>query len=537
MCVWSSEVILQMDQLADGVHVARHFGKLLFGNADHGDNSNSDTSQQSAAATSTKDLRHHPASPKAAESLRVQRSVTQSTAMKQDRKSTENNNIARQQQVALPAPTEEPSCALTVASFLPVIPVNSMSTTMVKNLLRTRDCSTQTDGTIDVTARSLNAAQTKPDDRNDSAVSAAAKVGACNEHEGYSELLNIHQGNRGDVQQTVTAANVASDQTPDAPLAAGKSASAVGRAHDVSDGAASNSSGQPEENDLVLVVVHGSSTTVPLPSLVKLRKRKHEDASSPNTNSAQSTSAVPPAKVAKLPTVDEAVFKDLKHFADHFKLRRMQLGYTQTKVGRALQEVHGSMFSQTTVCRFENMQLSLANASTLRPVLEEWLAKATPLPGSKNFEPKTDTKSRATDNAGATAMTTTTAAAAAISNPPALIAAADLYAQNERMERESSGSDETPITPAVVASAHSPGESPRKRPPKTTSQERAAIGNKSREALEQIYVHNPKPSSKQIQDIAQDLQLAKGTVRVWFCNRRQRENRMRSIMIKSGMSN
>ena len=44
--------------------------------------------------------------------------------------------------------------------------------------------------------------------------------------------------------------------------------------------------------------------------------------------------------------------------------------------GNSLARVHGSVFSQTTICRFENLQLSFKNACKLRPILEQWLIQA-----------------------------------------------------------------------------------------------------------------------------------------------------------------
>lgn len=35
--------------------------------------------------------------------------------------------------------------------------------------------------------------------------------------------------------------------------------------------------------------------------------------------------------------------------------------------------MHGSEFSQTTICRFENLQLSFKNACTLKTILAKWL--------------------------------------------------------------------------------------------------------------------------------------------------------------------
>jgi hypothetical protein len=44
--------------------------------------------------------------------------------------------------------------------------------------------------------------------------------------------------------------------------------------------------------------------------------------------------------------------------------------------GNSLAKVHGSVFSQTTICRFENLQLSYKNACKLRPILQQWLSDA-----------------------------------------------------------------------------------------------------------------------------------------------------------------
>ena len=45
-------------------------------------------------------------------------------------------------------------------------------------------------------------------------------------------------------------------------------------------------------------------------------------------------------------------------------------------------------------------------------------------------------------------------------------------------------------------------------------------------ALEQNFNKNPKPASQDITHLADSLQLEKEVVRVWFCNRRQKEKRM-----------
>lgn len=45
-------------------------------------------------------------------------------------------------------------------------------------------------------------------------------------------------------------------------------------------------------------------------------------------------------------------------------------------MGEALAAVHGSEFSQTTICRFENLQLSFKNACKLKAILAKWLDEA-----------------------------------------------------------------------------------------------------------------------------------------------------------------
>jgi class 1 POU domain transcription factor len=52
-------------------------------------------------------------------------------------------------------------------------------------------------------------------------------------------------------------------------------------------------------------------------------------------------------------------------------------------VGEALAAVHGSEFSQTTICRFENLQLSFKNACKLKAILSKWLEEAEQVGGTE----------------------------------------------------------------------------------------------------------------------------------------------------------
>uniref|UniRef100_A0A3B3TNK8 POU domain protein n=1 Tax=Poecilia latipinna TaxID=48699 RepID=A0A3B3TNK8_9TELE len=155
------------------------------------------------------------------------------------------------------------------------------------------------------------------------------------------------------------------------------------------------------------------------------------------------------------PPMDSLQIRELEMFANDFKIRRIKLGYTQTNVGEALAAVHGSEFSQTTICRFENLQLSFKNACKLKAILAKWLDEA--------------------ELAGA------------------------LY------------NDKT-------------GMNERKRKRRTT------ISLGAKEALERSFVEKTKPSSQEIARIAKGLHLEKEVVRVWFCNRRQREKRVKTSL-------
>ena len=66
----------------------------------------------------------------------------------------------------------------------------------------------------------------------------------------------------------------------------------------------------------------------------------------------------------------------MEQFAKEFKQRRIKLGYTQGDVGLAMGKMYGNDFSQTTISRFEALNLSFKNMCKLKPLLEKWLEDA-----------------------------------------------------------------------------------------------------------------------------------------------------------------
>ncbi|KAG7255828.1 hypothetical protein CRUP_019494 [Coryphaenoides rupestris] len=140
---------------------------------------------------------------------------------------------------------------------------------------------------------------------------------------------------------------------------------------------------------------------------------------------------------------------DLEQFAKQFKQRRIKLGFTQADVGLAL----GTLYGNTTICRFEALQLSFKNMCKLKPLLNKWLEETDSNTGSPTNLDK-------------------------------------IAAQGRKRKKRTS----------------------------------IEVGVKG--ALENHFLKCPKPSAHEITSLAGTLQLEKEVVRVWFCNRRQKEKRM-----------
>ena len=126
-------------------------------------------------------------------------------------------------------------------------------------------------------------------------------------------------------------------------------------------------------------------------------------------------------------------------------------------------KLYGNDFSQTTISRFEALNLSFKNMCKLKPLLHKWLQDAD-----------------------------------AMSRNPAVVAGAG-------------GS----LSAALSADAMG-----RRR------KKRTSIDTSIRVALEKSFLQNSKPSSDEISLLADTLNMEKEVVRVWFCNRRQKEKRI-----------
>merc|ERR1712001_804960 len=77
-----------------------------------------------------------------------------------------------------------------------------------------------------------------------------------------------------------------------------------------------------------------------------------------------------------LPPEENMDLEELEQFAKMFKQKRIKLGYTQGDVGLAMGKMYGNDFSQTTISRFEALNLSFKNMCKLKPLLAKWLDDA-----------------------------------------------------------------------------------------------------------------------------------------------------------------
>ncbi|XP_006896267.1 PREDICTED: POU domain, class 5, transcription factor 1 isoform X1 [Elephantulus edwardii] len=98
---------------------------------------------------------------------------------------------------------------------------------------------------------------------------------------------------------------------------------------------------------------------------------------SPEPNAAPPSAKVDKEKPNEVEDEDiKTRQKDLEQFAKLLKQKRITLGYTQADVGLTLGVLFGKVFSQTTICRFEALQLSFKNMCKLQPLLQKWVEEA-----------------------------------------------------------------------------------------------------------------------------------------------------------------
>ncbi|XP_032374547.1 POU domain, class 2, transcription factor 2 isoform X7 [Etheostoma spectabile] len=215
----------------------------------------------------------------------------------------------------------------------------------------------------------------------------------------------------------------------------------------------------------------GQQGLLSTPNLISLPQQNQGSLLSASTRmglQAQRDKSMEVSGVTTVPSVtshpeEPSDLEELEQFARTFKQRRIKLGFTQGDVGLAMGKLYGNDFSQTTISRFEALNLSFKNMCKLKPLLEKWL---------------NDAETMSTD--------CTMPSPSSLSSP-------------------SMGFDGIP------------GRRRKKR---------TSIETNVRVALERAFMTNQKPTSEEILLIAEQLNMEKEVIRVWFCNRRQKEKRI-----------
>jgi len=335
--------------------------------------------------------------------------------------------------------------------------------------------------------------------------------------------------------------------------------------------------------------------------------------------------------------------EELEQFAKQFKQRRIKLGFTQGDVGIAMGKLYNNDFSQTTISRFEALNLSFKNMCKLKPLLQRWLndvdnnpaALSTAVsnssvlgpstlgnkmispssspnlqtfasnlnsPSVKNHHHSTSSLQNPTSTASSTlrSVSPSTVVATAHSNvhhsssnsssnhqnnsnitsqlnsnqspsnslnlsqlnnftnptkqsssdrkspntnsslnssansllPPNLqsliqqAAAANNNAANNLINAVQMNSNSSPANNSIdplsslnLWGLHSECMGRRRK-------KRTSIETQTRVNLERAFIANPKPTSEDISNLAEALFIEKEVVRVWFCNRRQKEKKI-----------
>lgn len=160
---------------------------------------------------------------------------------------------------------------------------------------------------------------------------------------------------------------------------------------------------------------------------------------------------------------NQPTIAELRAFAEEFRRKRISLGYTQGAVGISLAKMGFVNFAQSTISRFEQMQLSPRNAASIKDVLVAWMKHA------------------------------------------------ERFPQGALVSEECLPSPTLPLPPAGLMY----GTRKRKK--------RAVFTPAAKRILEDTFHSDPKPNRAIIEQLSQDLDMLPEEVRVWFCNKRQKE--------------
>lgn len=169
-----------------------------------------------------------------------------------------------------------------------------------------------------------------------------------------------------------------------------------------------------------------------------------------------------------------------------------RLGFTQGDVGLAMGKLYGNDFSQTTISRFEALNLSFKNMCKLKPLLQKWLEDADSALGGGGGG-----GGGGGCMGGNAGLGNNGSGGVGVGGP----LSSPLGGGGNGGGGGGSGGNSV-----------SDGLGRRRK-------KRTSIETSVRVALEKAFLANPKPTSEEIAMLADGLSMEKEVVRVWFCNR------------------
>ncbi|KRZ76180.1 Homeobox protein ceh-18 [Trichinella papuae] len=217
--------------------------------------------------------------------------------------------------------------------------------------------------------------------------------------------------------------------------------------------------------------------------------------------------------------------ESLERFATYFRQKRISLGFTQQQVGDALGLRYNSYFSQTTISRFEDLNLSVRNMNKLRPLIQQWIIDTERMfeDGTMSLNNNSNNNNNSNSSTSADYMDEQQQQQQQQQEQEQQEQQQQQQQQQQLLLQQEQQQQQNCLNNGC-GGAESNGEqaltSGRRRRKRTT------FGGELRSFLEEVFQANPRPSAGQISSLALKLNLDVEVVRVWFCNRRQREARL-----------
>uniref|UniRef100_A0A0K0FKA2 POU domain protein n=1 Tax=Strongyloides venezuelensis TaxID=75913 RepID=A0A0K0FKA2_STRVS len=190
----------------------------------------------------------------------------------------------------------------------------------------------------------------------------------------------------------------------------------------------------------------------------------------------------------------DAEKEEIRKFGLYFRNSRLRFGFTQGDVGQQLGQRYGTDFSQTTISRFETLNLSLKNMSKLQPLLAEWIAATDEmLKCGKTAEEINKKKLHLKFGQRRNTV-------------------------NESLmdcRRDFINSDQIDSKRKYSLDKQVVGNLKKRR-------KRTNLDDTQRDFLNKMFEKDERPDHNAVDNIANHLNVNKDVIRVWFCNRRQK---------------